>query len=139
MPSPGSPKDPSIEDPLEIHEADVADPGDMEKIKLEQQQSQSGKYGSVTVEDEDPSSDDKDEDKQEEKKKVWFEFKLIDASEKEVSGEKAKIKMPDGSEKDETTSGAGIIRVPDIEEGQEVSIRLVDRFDGEWKFVKFEK
>ena len=94
-------------------DADVADPGEVEKIKAQQRQAQSGKYGSVRVKPHKrPKS--KEEKKQ---KKSWVEIKLLDEENRPVGSEKYRITLPDESVVNGTLDGNGFARVNNIEPG----------------------
>src|SRR5213593_5207616 len=95
MPSPKSGKAGSAVSPAapqKAAEADKADPGEVEKVKAEQRQIQSGKYGSVKVK---PYSLPQSEEEKE-NKKGWIEIELVDEDGNPVSGEQYRIMLPDG-------------------------------------------
>ena len=74
-------------DPDAANEADKANPGEVEQIKAEQIQKQSGKYGSVKVQPYKPSQE----------KKGWIEIVLVDEDNNPVPGETYQITLPDGA------------------------------------------
>ena|SRR6266478_152638 len=117
MPSPktgkaGSAVSPA--DPAASLEADNADPGEVEKIKAEQLQTKSGKYGSTPVKPYKRSQTPGEK----EKKKSWIEIELVDAEKKPVPGEKYKITLPDGEMVAEgTLDGKGFARIDGIDSG----------------------
>ena len=100
--------------PAEALDADVSNPGDVEKIKAEQRQARAGKYGSVpSVPHKPPTSD-------EEKalKKSWIEIELVDKNHKPVTGEPYRVTLPDGQTVAEgTLDEKGFARVVGVEPG----------------------
>jgi len=117
MPSPksgnaGSAVSPA--DPAEANEADKADPGAVDKIKAEQQQTQTGKYGAVKVKPYKPPQTDEEKAK----KKSWIEIEMVDEEKNPVPGKKYKITLPDGETVAEgTLDEKGFARVDGIEPG----------------------
>jgi type VI secretion system secreted protein VgrG len=100
-------------DPTSAQDADVADPGEVEKIKATQLQTKSGKYGSTPVK---PAK--KPQTKEEmEKKKSWIAIKIVDKEDRPVTGEPYKIVLPDGTVTEGTTDDKGKARVEDIDSG----------------------
>jgi hypothetical protein len=100
---------------VEVPEADTADPGEVSKIKAEQLQTKSGKYGKVTLppvkaEPEQPGSS-------EEKKLSWIEIELVDEENKPVPGEPYKITTSDNKVESGTLDNKGFARVEGIEPG----------------------
>jgi hypothetical protein len=101
-------------DPAAAEEADVADPGKVEKTKAEQVKKKSGKYGSV------PVKGNKPPESQEEKetKKSWIEVEMIDEANQPVAGIRYRITLPDG---ETVAEGAldekGLVRIDSIEPG----------------------
>ena len=100
--SPAAPKDP--------HEADKADPGEMAKVKAEQKQSQTGKYGEPKEKPHKKSNDD-------EEKKSWIEIELVDEEGNPVPGEAYKVTLPDGTVDSGTLDDKGLVRIDGIEPG----------------------
>jgi type VI secretion system secreted protein VgrG len=96
--------------PTVPHEADKADPGQMAKIKAEQQQSQSGKYGSSKEKPHKKSTEDED-------KKSWIEIELVDEEGNPVPGEAYKVTLPDGSVDSGTLDEKGFCRIDGIDPG----------------------
>jgi hypothetical protein len=111
MPSPKSGKAGTAvtpADPDPALEADKANPGEVEKIKAEQLQTKTGKYGSEKLK---PNKPDK-------KKKSWIEIEMVDEDKKPVPGEAYRITMPDGETVAEgTLDGKGFARVDGIDPG----------------------
>lgn len=112
MPSPKSGKAGSAISPIDPtvpHEADKADPGEMAKIKAEQKQSQSGKYGEPQA---------KPHKKTEgEEKKSWIEIELVDEEGNPVPGEQYKVTLPDGSVALGTLDDKGFCRIEGLDPG----------------------
>lgn len=99
-------------------EADVADPGAVEKIKAEQAQKKSGKYGKQPVKPfkpQSPGSGKKEED--EEEKKSWIEIELVDEADAPVAGQRYEITLPDGRVAKGTLDSKGLARIDGIEPG----------------------
>ena len=111
MPSPksgnaGSAVSPT--EPKESQEADKANPGEVEDVKAQQRQTQSGKYGSTKIK---PYKKDP-------KKKSWIEIELVDEDKNPVPGEKYRITLPDGETVAEgTLDDKGSTRVDGIDPG----------------------
>jgi len=93
--------------PDKAQEADVAEPGETEKIKAEQREKGAGKYGSEPAK---PYK--KDEEKQ-----SWVEIELVDEDSQPVPGEKYQIQLPDGSVAEGTLDHKGYARVEGIDPG----------------------
>jgi hypothetical protein len=115
MPSPKSGKAGSAIEPAEPkapEEADKANPGEVEQVKAQQRQTQTGKYASVQVKPHKPPEDD-------EEKKSWIEIELLDEEDKPVPGERYRITLPDGKTVAEgTLDENGFARVEGIDSGQ---------------------
>jgi hypothetical protein len=78
--------------PADALAADVADPGDVDKTKAQQQQLGTGKYGQVPIKPfkSDKASQDPD------KPPHWVEIVLLDEQDKPVAGEAYSVTLPDG-------------------------------------------
>ncbi len=101
--------------PKDAHEADKADPGEIEKVKAQQQQNQSGKYRSQQIKPYKPPQTKE----QIEKKKSWIEIKLVDEEGQPVPGEEYRVTLPDGQTVAEgTLDEKGFARVEGIEPGK---------------------
>jgi hypothetical protein len=100
-------------EPQAVLEADKADPGQVEQIKAEQRQTQTGKYGSVKTKSLKPGDDD------EEKKKIsWIEVEMVDEDGKPVTGQIYKVTLSDGETVAEgTLDEKGLARIEGIEPG----------------------
>src|SRR5882724_11612666 len=104
--NPGSPVAPAAPDPA--NEADKSDPGEMDQVKAEQIQTQTGKYGSAKMK---PY-------KQDPNKKRWIEIELLDEDKNPVPGEAYRIISPDGeTAADGTLDDKGFARVDGIDPG----------------------
>src|SRR4051794_41084459 len=109
-------------DPKDALDADKADPGEVDKLKAEQQQSKTGKYGSTPLNarkkgasgagSDDPNKDDK------KKKDSWIALQLVDEDKKPVPGVRYQITLPDQTTEEGTTGPDGSARVDGIEPGQ---------------------
>lgn len=100
--------------PPEAQEADVADPGEVSKLKAEQRQTGKGKYGSTPAK----SHKEEQEKKDDEKKTTWIEVELIDEDDNPVPGEQYAITLPDGQTiASGTLDDKGLVRVEGIEPG----------------------
>jgi hypothetical protein len=96
MASPKSYKDISAVSPAaptEANAADTADPGEVTKIKAEQRQTQTGKYGSTPVEFHKASGGSTTS---EEQKTSWIEIELVGEDDKPIPSEEYKITLSDG-------------------------------------------
>jgi|SRR5882724_12064125 len=104
-----SPADPKLPD-----EADKANPGEVEKIKAEQRQTQSGKYGSRQLKPNKPPETDEERAQ----KNSWIEIELTDEDDKPVSGMAYRILLEGGETIAEgTLNEKGFARVAGIEPG----------------------
>ncbi|HWV99918.1 MAG TPA: carboxypeptidase-like regulatory domain-containing protein [Candidatus Acidoferrum sp.] len=115
-------------DPADANEADKADPGEVEQIKAEQRQTQSGKYGSVKVQPYKPPGTDEDKTK-----KSWIEIKLVDEENEPVPGEPYSITLPDGETvASGTLDEKGFARIDGIDPGT-CQITFPQRDTEAWK------
>lgn len=117
-------------------DADEADPGEVAKVKAEQQKIGKGKYGSVKA-----GQYTKSELKHatEEPLKEPIEFQLLDADGDKVSSEKVKAYVSgEESPRDLTTNGNGIVRIEDLVRGTTVRFELPDRGNPHWNDVRSE-
>src|SRR2546421_6021647 len=118
MPSPkdgkiGTPVSPA--EPTAALEADKSDPGLMEKMKAEQKQTQTGKYGSRSLQ---PYKRPRRDSADKEVKKHWIEIELLDHKDKPVAGEPYRIVLADGTTAAEgTLDEKGFARVDGIDPG----------------------
>lgn len=94
-------------EPKEAEEADKADPGEMEKAKGEQRQSQTGKYGSIGIRPHKLTETNVEG----EEKKSWIEIEMIDEENKPVSGTAYRITLPDDSVAEGTLDNRGLARL----------------------------
>jgi type VI secretion system secreted protein VgrG len=105
-------------------EADDADPGKVAKLKSQQMESNSGKYGAEPVT---PFRPPKDEAAREEK--TWIEIELVDEEGNPVPGERYEVTLPDG---EQVASGTldqnGFARIEGVDPGQcQVSFPSLDK------------
>lgn len=104
--------------PKKPHDADNANPGEVEEIKAEQRKTQSGKYGEATVK---PFNAEDD-------KKNWIAIELKDEEDNPVPGEYYEVKLPDGSTVCGTLDDKGTARVDGIDPGEaEVTFPNLDK------------
>ncbi len=111
MPSPKSGKAGTPVDPAEAkapQDADKADPGEVEKIKAQQRQTQTGKYGSIQNKPHKPTPE----------KKSWIEIEMVDEEDQPVPGEPYQVTLPDGETvATGTLDEKGFARIDGIEPG----------------------
>jgi type VI secretion system secreted protein VgrG len=100
--------------PKEAEEADKADPGEVEKIKAEQRQAKTGKYGSEKVK---PPESAEGKDKDKEKKMTWIEIQMLDEAGKPVTGMAYRVTPSDGSPVEGTLDEKGTARVDGVDPG----------------------
>ena len=100
-------------EPATPFEADKADPGEMTKVKAREQETQTGKYGSPSIE---PHRAPQTAEERREKKS-WIEIELVDKKGKPVPGEEYRITLPDGKVWPGTLNEKGLARVEGIEPG----------------------
>ena len=116
---PGTPPTPGIAGaavapaaPDAAEEADKADPGEMAKIKSEQTETKTGRYGSTPVKRHKPPQSGSDP------KKTWVEIEFLDEQNNPVAGQPYKVTLPDGSEITGTLDERGRARVEGVDPGQ---------------------
>jgi hypothetical protein len=101
-------------DPKGPYEADQADPGVVDKTKAEQQQTNTGKYGSVKTDPLKPPATDEEKAK----RTSWIEVELLYDDGDPVAGEPYRITLPDGQTVAEgTLDEKGFARLDAIEPG----------------------
>jgi hypothetical protein len=132
MPSPKSGKAGSAvspTDPKAPEEADKADPGEVEQVKAEQRQTQTGKYGSVKTKlHKPPEAED-----EKEKKKSWIEIEMVDEEQRPVPSEKYRVTLADGETIAEgTLDEKGFARLEGIEPGS-CKVTFPDLDKSSWK------
>ncbi len=116
MPSPKSGTAGSLVAPAAVtvaEEADVADPGEVEKVKAEQRKTQAGKYGSVELKPHQPPQTKEEM----EKKQSWVEVELVGEDNKPLAGVRFRITLPDNTVAEGTLNEQGVARVEGIEPG----------------------
>jgi len=100
--------------PIEVHEADNADPVEVSKLKAEQREKLKGKYGTISA------KTTKTEEKKaagEEKKTVWVELELTDSQGKVLAGEPYEIWLGKDKLTSGTTDEKGHARLENIDPG----------------------
>ena len=98
----------------------MADPGEVQEVKAEQRQTQSGKYGSAQTKPFKPPAEESatpEEKKEEEKKTSWIEIELVGEDDKPIPGEKYRITLPDNTVDEGTLDAKGFARVQGFESG----------------------
>src|SRR5256885_8819025 len=100
-------------DPAEAQEADVADPGEVDEVKAEQRQTQTGKY--CAAKSKPFKAPETQEDQQ--KKRNWIEIELVDEKNQPVPGMTYRITMPDESVAEGTLDEKGLARIEGLEPG----------------------
>jgi type VI secretion system secreted protein VgrG len=117
--------------PIEAQAADLADPGAMAKIKAEERQRGTGKYGSTPAKSSQPLEPESAEEKA--KKKHWLEVELVDQDGDPLPGEAYRIILPDGETPVEgTLDEKGFVRLDGLDAGScQVSFPNLDKTS--WK------
>jgi len=113
MPSPKSSESPTIvkpTDPSSAHDADEADPGQVEQTKTAQREAKKGKYGSTPIQVHKKTEENKD-------KTHWIEVVLIDDEDAPVPGETVEIEGPDGTVSTRSTDAKGKVKVENLDPG----------------------
>lgn len=114
--NPKSGKGPSLVAPAapkEAFEADLADPGEMARVKAEQISTGKGKYGQSPVPPYRPPATPEEEAE----KTAWIEIELVDEADQPVPGERYEITLPDGTVASGTLDDRGFARVDGITPG----------------------
>ncbi|GJQ30603.1 MAG: hypothetical protein HBSAPP03_24870 [Phycisphaerae bacterium] len=104
-------------EPDEAADADVADPGEVEKVKLEQREAGTGKYGSTNIDPaaaEEAASESSDPDEP----PTWIEIELLDDDDQPIAGEVYRVTTPDGKVRSGTLNDKGFARVEGVKKGQ---------------------
>jgi type VI secretion system secreted protein VgrG len=101
--------------PRSAKDADVADPGEVEKVKARQQQLGTGKYGEQPVKPFKPPTDSDDPDKP--KPTAWIEIVMVDETGAPVPGLAYQITLPDSSVASGTLDEKGFARVEGFDPG----------------------
>jgi len=132
MPSPKSGKAGTAVTPVapdKALEADVANPGKVDKVKFDQRFSKGGKSDRVNLK---PHKQNQASEEQE-KKKSWIEIELRDDHGKPIPGEPYEIVLPGGGV---LASGSldekGSARVDGIDPGQ-AKVHFPNQEDDQWK------
>jgi len=99
-------------EPKKPHDADKADPGEVQEAKAHQRQTQTGKYGSKEVTPFQPP-----DDKSQTQQTGWIAIALVDGDNKPVPGMLYRITLPDASVAEGTTDEKGEAKVEGFEPG----------------------
>ena len=91
----------------------MADPGEVERIKAEEIEKQSGKHGSAPTQPHKPPQTEEEK----EKKKSWIGVRVVDVEDQPVPGVAYRITLPDDSVAEGTTDDKGRARVEGFEPG----------------------
>lgn len=114
------------EAPEEAHDADTADPGEVEKLKLQQREAGKGKYAPTKVDEAKPET--ADDEKPAEEEMTWIEIELVDQEGKPVPGEAYKIVTSDNKTKGGRLNDKGFARVEPVKKGDcKVSFPNLDK------------
>jgi hypothetical protein len=131
MPSPKSGKAGSAVSPAEskaAEEADVAQPGAVEKVKTEQRAAKSGKYGSVKTQPHKPPQTQEEA----EQKKSWIEIEMVGEDGEPLPGVRYEITLPDDTVASGSLDEQGLARIEGIEPGT-CRISFPDLDEAAWK------
>jgi type VI secretion system secreted protein VgrG len=111
-------------EPTEAHDADTANPGEVETIKAQQRETGTGKYGTQPVDPYTPPETPEEK----EVKKSWIEIVLVDEDDKPVPGEQYKVVLPDNKVKIGTLDAKGFARIDGIDDGNcQISFPKLDK------------
>lgn len=123
--------------PDEALDADKADPGEVEKIKAEQQQLGKGKYGTQPVKPFKPgqggAAGDESDGQSDKKKLHWVEIELKLEDGKPVAGEPYQITLPDGTVASGTLDEKGLARIDGLPNAGECQVTFPKRDKTAWK------
>jgi type VI secretion system secreted protein VgrG len=132
-PTPGSPAQPeSPVDPDPAQLPTTGDPGQLSEVPPGGRTPPSGKLPSTPVGPYVPPTPHNDNPPT---KPKHVEFKLVDPDDKPVANEKALLHYPDGSTKNASTDGSGLVKV-DGDDADKVQISFPDRVDAAWDHEK---
>jgi type VI secretion system secreted protein VgrG len=96
----------------QAEDADLADPGKVDDLKIQQQEAKTGKYGAPKVMPFVASQQAEDEDK------TWIEIELVDEEGNPIPGEKYEVTVPDGRVASGTLDEKGLAKVTNIDPGE---------------------
>jgi hypothetical protein len=125
-------------EPDEALDADKADPGEVEKIKAEQQQLGKGKYGKQPVKpfkagQGSGAGDNQSDDASDKKKTHWVEIELKTDSGDPVTGEPYIITLPDGTVAAGTLDEKGLARIEGLPDAGSCQATFPKRDKTAWK------
>lgn len=110
--------------PDSVHQADSADPGEVSKVKAQQQAQKIGKYGETKAKPYKPlppiavsSKDRAAREKQKQAEQTWVGIELVDEAGQPLGGHPYRITLPDGSVKTGTTDAKGRAKVEQFATG----------------------
>jgi hypothetical protein len=115
-------------EPRQAEEADQANPGAVEKLKVEQRAARAGKYHAQSMKPHRPPQTEEGKAT----KDSWIEIELVDEKDKPVPGERYRIILPDETVAEGTLDENGFARVEGIEPGT-CKILLPDLEKDVWK------
>jgi hypothetical protein len=136
--------------PQSPHEADNADPGEVDKMKAEQIKTQSGKYGSTKVKPfqpdgagnggngaagNAPGAASVGENGTSEKRRTWIEIELVGEDDQPIAGERYRITLPTGEVAEGTLDAQGWARAGGFDAGQ-CKIAFPELDEEAWEFIK---
>jgi type VI secretion system secreted protein VgrG len=99
--------------PNEAVEADKANPGETAKLKADQAQTKSGKYGAEKVKPHKPGETEEEK----KTKTAWIEIEMVDEAKKPVPGVAYRVTLPDGTVDSGTLDEKGFARIEGFEPG----------------------
>ncbi len=131
MPSPQSGQPCNLVNPAApkvAQDADKADPGEMEQVKADQRDAQTGKYGTPQSQTLKPG------DKDPTVKTHWIEISLVDEDTgKPIPGEPYQITLPDGKVVPGTLDEKGVTRLDGIPDAGNCKITFPKLDKDAWK------
>jgi hypothetical protein len=137
MPKPGDGKPGTIVPPATpelAHDADEADPGQVEQVKETQRQTGTGKYGHKPVNPYKPPQTQEEM----EAKRGWIEIMLVDEEDNPVPGEVYRITLPDDTVAEGTLDENGFARVNGIVPGN-CKVTFPQRDEEAWEKAEHAK
>jgi hypothetical protein len=114
--------------PKATHEADKADPGQMEEIKQQQIQQGTGKYGLIPL----PVHKPAPRNQPGSPPQHWIQVQLVDESGQPVPGERYRVETPNGSVAEGSLDAKGQARIEGLEPGT-CKVSFPDRDQDAWR------